>query len=325
MLNKKLQIITRCNPVSNFFFRPTNAMPLILAKAFWALAAFINLCGYWYDRHQLFYQNSLVGWKEAPASSLFNAFDYVSTNTHVDALLIVALFSLCLFAFGIYSRLFGCVYYLILISCVQQLGVCVSGWDYLQVNMLVVFLISPSTPPLKIELVNNRPKISATRQKIPTYPYVLLQWQFAILFLSTTWFKVKSFAWRQGIESGHFLMGGYSNIQTNKLMQLEWLNYSLTMLTLAIELIIPFLLWRKETKVLGYFLLISLMATLATSKVFIYPLTIFALSIAFLSQNDLDKISQTKSKTFSQNFKIFAYATITGLASLFGIARQTNR
>ncbi len=305
---------------NHFWFRSVSPVPLALVRIGFALAALANWALLWSDRRSFLLPGGVQMRdfidEAAQALTVLNLFE---SSAAIHIFLFCGLFAIICLGLGFYTRLASIAVFVFILSYIPAFGPMASGWDYLQCTIAFILMLSPCSAALSLDARGRPP------EGIPVYPQKLLQWQFMLMFVTTAWLKSAAPIWRDGVESGHFLLGGYSNVHTPFLLRLPMLNMVLTHLTLFIELTVPFLLWHRRTRALGYFGLIGLMAIIGTSKVFVYALTVMALSLCFLEAADLERLAEARKLPARARLKLLGRALVSGVTGIFAARSERDQ
>lgn len=301
----------------NFWFRPASAVPLAWIRIGFGLTALVNLYYLWALRAEFLYPGGMLGLDELKnAVGVYSIFQYLETPTHIDASFVFGLISILAVLLGYKTRLATICCFVWHVSYVAQMVWVCSGWDYLHVVTSFVLMISNCHLHLSLDARRYQDIGSA---KVGVYPYRILQLQLALLLVVAAYLKFGSYVWRQGSESGHFFLGAYSLIRTDFFFRAEKLNLFLTHLTLLTEALVPFFLWQRKSRVLGYTCLLGLMLAIAPSKVVIYPMLTLTVSLAFLNEDDLQALREfLKIKGIREKATVIVKECISGLMVYFG-------
>ncbi len=299
-----------------FWFRPTAARPLALIRIAFAVAALANWLWLWKDRESLLLDGGLFHPDAIHTAryslSLLAIFKSDAATTGFQ---LFGLSMIILLGIGLFTRLAAAGFYLYIMSVVPALFVAGSGLDWLQCTIGFILMLSPCNRALSLD-AKWFPKCAG--ETVPAYPYRLLQWQFMLVFVTTAFLKSGTSSWHDGFEAGTFLLTDFSNFNTSFLVERPLLNLFFTHLTLVIELSVPFLLWHRRSRVLGYFLLLGLLTVIATAKVFVYGFNMFAMSLAFLEGRDLEALQRFAGLSPREKVRVFLQQLRIGVWHIFG-------
>jgi hypothetical protein len=120
-----------------------------------------------------------------------------------------------------------------------------------------------------------------------------MQWQLAVIYMTTVWQKMPDPYWRNGQLLAYFSVSLFSrDPDALFLVHHEWLSAVATYLSLAIEVSIPWLLWFGRTRVLGLVAGIGLHFLVAvTGRLAIFSTCMLIPYAAFLEAPDIDWLS----------------------------------
>ena len=305
---------------TDFWFRPVTAYPLAYMRIGFAITASAIWILLWKDKESLLMDGGFFAPEAINLSPrVVSLFEVFKSDAFAIGFLVFGLVCIVLMGVGLLTRIACVGYFIFASSYIPKISMAISGWDYLGCIVAFLLMLSPSNAVLSLD---RRWFAKHASDYIPIYPMRIIQWQFMVLFVTTAWLKTLEPAWRSGIEAGHFLLGGYSNIHTALLLKAPLLNTIITHLTLVIELTVSFLLWHRRTRALGYFLLAGLMGVVATSPVFLYPMTIAAMSFCFLEERDLHALRGFVGKPWSEQWRGGVLALWDGVCATFGASER---
>lgn len=281
MLREFWKLVERC------FYGPSDARVHGVVRIAIASAAFINWCFLWPQRHQLLAADGMLP-IDAPSNLRpLSIFHYVEGHTAVDALMLLGLLgTLGVFA-GVFLRLSVLVSYLFTLGYSYQATQQTGSWDNILRIAFFVLLFSPLGDPY---CWPRGPSKAKRPESLPRYGLLVLKVQVSLIYLSTVWSKVADPSWRNGDLLQYFFLSVYRVGDGTWALKWPLLLAALTYLTLLIEVSVPFLLWNKTWRPLGFLLGWGLHLSIAlSSNVGLFSLVMMSCYFVFLDGDDMDR------------------------------------
>jgi hypothetical protein len=311
------------NRLEEFWFAPVDERPLACCRLIFSLAALANLWTLFVQRKYILYYGSLPdGLYSRGDGYYYSIFSRVPSEVLVSSALVFAVLCIVGLNFGRYYRFFAIGCFVWQNQYVQKILPVVSGFDYLLTVISFVLMISPA-PRLLTWRSWRSVGPGAEKRLVAAYPLILLRWQFLLVFFMTTFYKAASPAWRQGWEAGQFLISPYSYISWPWLLDHPVANALVTYSVLLIELVVPFFLYRRNSRMAGYLLFCPLVTAILLSKVWVYGLTILAVAVCFLEERDFRHLAELGKASRGERLKILGRDLIAGVADFFGRSPKT--
>jgi len=144
---------------------------------------------------------------------------------------------------------------------------------------------------------------SAPLASVPAYGLRLMQWQLAVLYMTTVWQKLPDPYWRNGQMLAYFSVSLFSRDPNGLfLVHHEWVSAVATYLSLAIEASIPWLLWFGRTRMLGLLAGFGLHFLIAvTARITVFSTCVLIPYAAFLEGPDIDWLASiVRSRSLGQ-------------------------
>ena len=282
--------------INNWFFAPVDARAYAACRIGYAAATACVLLDLWRLRHTLIGHASMIDnagghWVRAP----INCFLWVqSSPTGVSLLLGIALLACLLLGLGIGVRLSALVLWVYQVSLGAAVLPAYSGFDAVLRVLAIVVLISPTSSVWTVRARDGeRPPT-----KLPRYGLRLIQWQFLLIYTSTVWLKAPDIFWRSGEAVAYFSMSMFARIPGAHLANWPAVYTFLTWSTLIVEAAIPWLMWKRSTRLLGLVLGLSLHFGISLmSKIGLFAVVMAPMYMAFLEARDFEAISAWLSKS----------------------------
>ncbi len=277
--------------VVDFFWGPADARAYALVRIALAIGGLVNLIDLWPHRFELYASTGLVSLDAVHAAMsgirYFSVFDYVGSEGGVTAVFAAAAVALVALGLGVFPRVAAGLVVLWHLSSSHRAPPVLHGWDHILRAYSLLVLVSPM------------PKVWSLRQRgrpdgsVPAYGLRMMQWQLAVIYMTTVWQKLPDPYWRNGQLLAYFSVSLFSRDPRNLfLVRHEWLSALATYASLAIEASLPWLLWFRPTRMLGLlagFVLHFLVAV--TARIAIFSTCIMIPYAAFLESADIDWLS----------------------------------
>lgn len=285
------------NATVDLFWEKVDPRPYAIVRIGFAIASLFN----WYElfvrRSQFFGPNGMIDGDIVRKAIAFQPYYSVFTHTRTDATMtaafLVALVAIVALGVGFYTRVAAVLVYVFHLSYSHYAFPILHSWDALL--RVYAFLVMLSPCGLAWSIDAKRAAARRVSGGLPQQPSIyglrLMQWQLAVIYVSTVWLKVPDASWRNGKLLAYFQMSMYSRFPSVTLLaKYEILSNLLTYASLAIEMSVVFLLWSARLRWVGVFLGVSLhLGIAATSRLTVFSLCIVAPYGAFLTGPDVDR------------------------------------
>jgi len=281
--------------LEDLFWAEADGRAYAIVRVSFALAALFNWCELFVRRAQLFGPHGMIDGDVVRGAIANQPYYSIFTHTHSDgavtAVFLVAFAAMIALGAGFHTRIAAFIVYAFHVSYSHYAFPVLHSWDALLRTYGFLVFISPCAAAWSLDA-----KRAAARGKAIARPGAyglrLMQWQLAVVYVSTVWLKVPDVNWRNGRLLAFFQMSMYSRFpDVTLLAKYEVLSNLLTFSSLAIELGVVFMLWSTRLRFWGVFLGVSLHIGIAlTSNLTVFSLCILAPYGAFFSGADIDRL-----------------------------------
>ncbi|MEZ5324886.1 MAG: HTTM domain-containing protein [Verrucomicrobiales bacterium] len=282
--------------IFNFWFGDTDARIYAAFRMAFALVALLNLIDFIPYRYAFFADTGLVDLRAAhspghfgmPHFSLFNVF---TSETHVDVIFAISAVAMVLLGAGVCTRAAAFWVWIWHLTFTYRSPVAIAGWDdVLRVYSFLV-LISPLGARWPWRMKKLAP---AGLAPVPVYGLRLMCLQLAVIYLHTALCKLPSKDWINGEVLTYYLMSINARFPSAAVVQFHPLLKVMTWGVLAGEIIVPFLLLFRRTRLWGAVLGISfhIGIFLLSRDLGLFCLTMLILYIPLLDPQSLRWIEQ---------------------------------
>jgi hypothetical protein len=253
-------------------------------------AALWNLAVLWPERYRLFASDGslspLASLRDTSQPGFHSLFHMLHGHGAVDLVFGAAALSLLALLLGLAPRVSTVVAWLFHLNYTRWAFYDLGGWDNLLRSSFFLLAIAPAGDPYCIEY-RWRKRPAPTEH--PRYGLVLLRWQVLIVYVSTVWLKTGNVHWRKGDVLSYFHTSVFSRVDFEWAFQFPALLAFAAYATMVVELGLPFLLWSKRLRPLGFALGIGLHGWVAfTTHVTIFSVVTLATYAAFLDGDDVE-------------------------------------
>ena len=280
--------------VVEFFWGPADPRAYALVRMALAIGGTVNLIDLWPHRFELYASSGMIPLDAVHASMngirYLSVFDYVGSDAGVTAIFVAAAASLVALGLGVFPRVAAALVFVWHLSSSHRAPPIVHGWDHILRAYSLLVLVSPM--PDVWSLGRRGPPAGPT-DAVPAYGLRLMQWQLAIIYMTTVWQKVPDAYWRNGQLLAYFSVSLFSRTPTALLLvRHEWASALGTYASLAIEAAIPWLLWFRRSRPLGLLAGFGLHFLVAiTARIAIFSTCMLIPYAAFLQGPDIDWLS----------------------------------
>lgn len=266
----------------DWFFLEVDARTYTAVRMAFATVAFAIWCELWSLRYTFFADVGMFGAVSNPPRQL-NVFALGNSTLLVNAVFLGSLAAIVCLFLGILVRISGVLVYVWVVSYSTQTPIVLAGYDTVFRTTAFAVMLSPATAAWSL-----RPRwFAGAKELLPRYALRLLQWQLLLIYWCTVWLKAPDQYWRRGEVISYMLMSNFSRFPTPHAASLGILNALFTWGTLLIEVLVPILLWQRNTRWLGVFLGFCLHVGIAlTTKLALFSLAMVPLYLAFFEEQD---------------------------------------
>lgn len=258
-----------------------------LLRIAFAVVALVNVVDLWPHRLAFFSDAGMTGHPEGRAC--FSLFQQAGSAGMVTTMCVAAALSAVWLAWGVMARPAIAILFVWQMSYTCQGYALVHGWDILLRIQSFILLISPLGPSLP-DLLGRSGAVRRSVALASRHGLVLTQIQLAVVYWQTVWLKVPDAYWRSGEFFSYFMMSIYARFPSAAWARWEVVSAVLSHATLAVEMAIPLLLWRRRTRLWGIVAGIGLHVSIfAVSHILLFSLAVLVPYVAFLDGEDLDR------------------------------------
>lgn len=200
-----------------FWFQPVSANGFGLMRILYGISTLIVFTLQW-PVIQSYYGNTGIISSDAAAQFLrstnrFSLLDYVSSVEIVSALYVLLLIALVFVTIGLFTRTALITSTIIVFSFHEYATVILDGGDTMIRIIAFMLLISGCDRAFSVrnlryrywQWMHTHLDQPASERTIPAWPYRLLLWQMTVLYISSTFLKLKGDMWLDGTAAGSVL------------------------------------------------------------------------------------------------------------------------
>ncbi len=264
-----------------WFFVPVDSRVYACVRIAYAVLCLSILVDLWPERLVFLSREGVV----APfGSPWFSPLAYDNSAWAVTTFMVVAGVASLMLLFGLFTRFAACVLFVWNVAYTAALYPVMGGFDVVARQVGFAMMLSP---PARAWSLDKR-LLGARSSHEPAYALRLLQWQTLILYLATVWLKAPDPFWRNGELMAYFHLSVFARYPTIQAADFPVTSVMLTWSTLAIETVVPLLLWGKVTRLWGLALggLLHLGIGLS-STLGLFSLAMLPLYASFLEEAEL--------------------------------------
>lgn len=264
-----------------WFFVPVDSRVYACVRISYAALCLAILIDLWPDRIAYLSREGV----SAPfAAPWFSPLVWNNSPTAVTVWMSVAAVAALFLLFGLFTRLAAIVLFVWNVSYTTGLYSLMGGFDLVARQVAFIMMVSPAARGFSLDAR----VFGARSSHEPAYALRLLQWQAMVLYVATVWLKAPDPYWRNGELMAYFHMSMFARYPTTLMAQFPQISVLLTWGALLIEATVPFLLWRKSTRLLGLALGCALHAAIGlTSTLWLFSLAMLPLYASFLEEDEL--------------------------------------
>jgi hypothetical protein len=277
----------------DFFWGPADPRTYALVRIALSLAALANLLQLWPVRYVYFASSGLIGIEATRTTALGHLygslFYVVSSRAGVTCFFLVAAVAMLGLGAGVAMRACAAVVWVWHLSYSDRAFPILHSWDALLRVYSLLVLVSPMGRVWSVaHLLRPRP---SDARAVPAYGLRLMQWQIVVVYVTTLWLKLPDEYWRNGQVCAYFSLSFYSTTPDSTfLARHEWLSAVQTYLSLAIEGAVPWLLWVKSTRLVGFVAGFALHFAIAVMSILaIFSVCLIPGYLSFLDGDDIDR------------------------------------
>ncbi len=276
--------------VVDFFWGPADPRAYALVRIGLAIGGLVNLIDLWPQRFEFYASTGMIPLsvvREAMHGVRYiSVFDYAGSEGAVTTVFAVAALALAALGLGVFPRFAAGLVYLWHLSASHRAPPILHGWDHILRAYSLLVLVSPMP---RVWMVGRRQRLAT----VPAYGLRMMQWQLAVIYMTTVWEKVPDPYWRNGQLLAYFSVSLFSRAPDALfLVRHEWVSALATYASLAIEASIPWLLWFRRTRMFGLLCGFGLhFLVAATARITIFSVCVMVPYAAFLECADIDWLS----------------------------------
>jgi hypothetical protein len=280
----------------SFWFADTDARIYAAFRVAFAVVALLNLVDFIPYRHAFFADTGLVDLRAAhtpghygmPHFSLFNVF---TSEAHVDVIFGISAVAMVLLGAGVFTRAAAFWVWIWHLTITYRSPIATAGWDDVLRVYSFLILISPlgARWPWRMKKLTG-----AKLDPAPVYGLRLMWLQLMVIYLHSALYKLPSEDWLNGDVLTYYLMSTNARFPSASVVQFAPLLKVMTWGVLAGEILIPFLLLFRKTRLWGALLGISfhLGIFILSRNLGLFCLTMWILYIPLLNPRALESIEQ---------------------------------
>lgn len=276
----------------DYFWAGVDPRVYALVRIALAVAALVNLIDLWPHRAMYFAEDGMIPLDAVHAMThgtyYESIFYLVTSEGGVTAVFVGAALAILALGLGFCTRVAAALVWMWHLSYSHRAFPILHGWDAILRSYSFLVFVSPAGRVWSLDhLLYPR---QTDGEDVPAYGLRLMQWQLFVLYATTAWLKLADPFWRNGQVLLYFAMSQYSRRPDDTfLVHHEWLSALGTYLTLVVETSLPWLLWFKRTRPLGFLAGFGLHFTIAaTAELGIFSTCMIAPYFAFLDRGDVD-------------------------------------
>lgn len=275
--------------LDHLWFAPTDPQVYAVLRIGFSVVALLNLLNLWPHRHAFFSDTGLIDLaatrSQTEGGAYFSVFYLGDSPPMVTTVMVIAGLAMILLGLGILPRVMIALIFVFHLSYSYRAFPIIHGWDIMLRISSFFLLVSP---------LGDRRNGS---RRVPRYGLVLFQVQLAVIYWQTVWLKLNDAFWRNGEFISYFMLSIYSRIPRAFWADQILLSNVLTFGTLAVEIAVPFLLWKERTRIWGFFIGWGLHIGIALfSEIWVFSLVTMMMYLAFLTGRDLTRIQSALGK-----------------------------
>ncbi len=227
---------------------------------------------------------AIIGFHELTGGTSISIFNYFESSTEVTIILIIAIISALILAWGKWARTTLFICFFIQLSLIHRAPVSTTGWDSILTNLGFILLFSPlgkDWNPWNLFKQWNKNQINLRASQ---YGLVLIQLQVFIIYWQTVILKMGDQYWAKGESITYFLLSHHGRFKGSWPVTWHELFDKINYLILLVELAIPVLLWIRNTRKIGLWIGIGFHLSIAILGInlALFSLTMIVSYLAFI-------------------------------------------
>jgi Vitamin K-dependent gamma-carboxylase len=257
-----------------------------IAFAVVAAAIWLDL---WPLRESLFSSEGNFG-EPLPLDSVrLNLFQWVRSPGGVTVVFVGVGAAIVCLGLGVWQRLSSALVYLWFVSYSAAASLALGGFDTVGRLTSLAVAVSPAVAAFSIK----RARRAEPEAPVSSHGLRMLQWQLMLIYWVTFWLKAPDRYWRQGEVLSYFGVSMFARSPDPAFVDIGMWDPLLSWGTLLIELTVPVLLWKRNTRWFGMFLGLCLHGGIAiVGRLGLFSLAMVPLYLAFLERQDFDAIER---------------------------------
>jgi hypothetical protein len=278
--------------IDRFLFEPIDARVYAAVRITYAVICLATVVELWPVRHVLFGGATIV----RAALPWYLPLRWVDSEAGITSLMVAVGICSVFAGIGFLTRVSTVGLYLWAFSYSAVAYPAETGYDGLVRLAGFALVVSPRARRWAVDGMLFGPGPA----DVPRYGLRLLQWQLAIVYLVTVWLKVPDPYWRNGELMSYFMMSIFSHVASPSWASWGRVSALLTWGTMLLESTIPFLLFSKHGRRLGFACGIALHGGIAiSSTIGMFSLCMTPYYAAFLQPEDFDALSRIGRRWFA--------------------------
>ena len=227
---------------------------------------------------------AIIGFHELTGGTSISIFNYFESSTEVTIILIIAIISALILAWGKWARTTLFICFFIQLSLIHKAPVSTTGWDSILTNLGFILLFSPlgkDWNPWNLFKQWNKNQINLRASQ---YGLVLIQLQVFIIYWQTVIQKMGDQYWAKGESITYFLLSHHGRFKGSWPVTWHELFDKINYLILLVELAIPVLLCIRNTRKIGLWIGIGFHLSIAILGInlALFSLTMIVSYLAFI-------------------------------------------
>ena len=227
---------------------------------------------------------AIIGFHELTGGTSISIFNYFESSTEVTIILIIAIISALILAWGKWARTTLFICFFIQLSLIHRAPVSTTGWDSILTNLGFILLFSPlgkDWNPWNLFKQWNKNQINLRASQ---YGLVLIQLQVFIIYWQTVIQKMGDQYWAKGESITYFLLSHHGRFKGSWPVTWHELFDKINYLILLVELAIPVLLCIRNTRKIGLWIGIGFHLSIAILGInlALFSLTMIVSYLAFI-------------------------------------------
>ena len=232
-----------------FFFKPISTFNVCVLRMIWGCIALANVMMMLPDRHVWFGMNGVLGSMTQATPGRLNIMPYLTGTPWSVDLWFTVLMTVTLFAtLGFFTRTSLIIIWVMMTSMTHTNILILHSGDTL-LRFIGFFLIfAPAGSCLSVDAWRRGHSQIYAPMKSP-WAQRILQLQLCIVYITTSWWKLKGMPWNDGSAVGHVLnMLEFRRFPLPDVLRGAEMSHALTGFAATVEILFPLLVWFKDTR-----------------------------------------------------------------------------